>query len=121
MSTDTTTAAPVSIVANYATNDKTGQLKANLAPLPEAELSSGYDALRARALALGEEEPDSDLIDGAEAILVQARPTCRQIARDACQEALREQGLRRAALLRVTLRAMRVATSRSRIGGKRNP
>ena len=110
----------MSIVASYALQEKTGQLKANLAPLPEAELSAGYDALRSRALALGEEEVDSKLLDSAEAILAEARPTCRQIARDACQEALGDRGLRRAALLRVTLRAMRVATSRPR-AGKRNP
>ena len=88
MSTDTTTATTAaSIVASYSTNEKTGQLKANLVPLLEAEVSAGYDALRIRTLEVAEESPCAEVLDKAEALLAEARPACRKIAMAALTEA----------------------------------
>jgi len=121
MSIDTTTtAATVSIVASYTLQEKTGQLKANLLPLMEAEVSAGYDALRIRTLEVAEESPSAEALDKAEALLAEARPACRKIAMAALTEAVSVKGLQRAAVLRKAIQAHRVASSRPRIG-KRNP
>lgn len=113
-------AAPASIVASYSTNEKTGQLRANLVPLLEAEVSAGYDALRIRTLEVAEESPSADVLDKAEALLAEARPACRKIALEALTEAVSVKGLQRAAVLRKAIQAHRVASSRPRTG-KRNP